>query len=625
MSITNQEIRNFYFQINISPNIVYNVIKALNTPSKDNASLRIYYFINENDELILNNQIINPEKYNDLLFYEILIIKIDFIKNKSKMIMIYNNEKKEYKIKIWASKIEKPEIKIEYNKIIKKLCDKKIENNILKNILKLTPDKYTIYYFPSSVTIFEKELVFIYILIFTTNEKSKFQNFKQIKDLISYSKSFLIPKINDLLLKFNTKNIPKRKKSNNFININLNSLINDNKENQTINKTQRNKNNNYISPKSKEIKINYDEERFKKAINKKRKYISKYSLNFMQKPYNKIVFNYSFEKNDNENSINRIKKYQKYFIEQRNPISSIDSYKNKTQKSNNYYIKFPFSQSKRLNNESIDHFPFSLNSKSINNNSINNNSTIPYEKKRPRSIPKKLIHYLSTNNFNFNQYYNDYCNEKEIDKDLFNKYNYSTFDNKNINNKNRRIIYKRKSFSKKKRQESIDSNYYVKNINSSYTPNSNSTFDNTNKNTIFNLDNINNNSNINNSIFLKKYKRNKFLQHNGSMITDNHLIKTYDYMKDYNENNICKIPINKKTTLNINFNKNENKTVKNNIQIIGINIKKGNQTSRNIINKNIRRQLIYKQKSNDKNNLFKTGDNQGKKMNESEEEITLFI
>ena len=634
MSITNQEIRNFYFQINISPNIIYNVIKTFNTPSKDNTSIRIYYFINENDELILNNQISNPDKYSDLLFYEIFIIKIDFIKNKSKMIMIYNNEKKEYKIKIWASKIEKPEIKIEYNKIIKKLCDKKTGNIILKNLLKLTPDKYTIYYFPSSVTIYEKELVFIYILIFTTNEKSKFQNFKQIKDLICYSKSFLIPKINDLLMKFKTKNIQKRKKSNNTIKIHFSSLINDNKENQVINKTERNKSNNYISPKSKEIKITYDEERFKKAMDKKSKFISKYSLNFMKKPYNKIVFNYSFEKNDNENSLNRIKKYQKSLIEQRNPITSIDSYKKKTQTQKAYnYINFPFNQFKRLNNESIDNFPFSLNSKSINNNSINNNSInnnstiIPYEKKRPSSIPKKLIRYLSSNNFN--QCYYNYCNEKDIDKDLFNKYTYSTFENKSLNNKskNRRLIYKRKSFSKKKSQESIDSKYFVRNLNCSNTPNSNSTYDNTNKNTIFNLDNINNtNINTNKSIFLNTNKRNKFLHHNGSMISDTHLIKTYDYMKDYNEkNNIGKIPINKKTTLNLNLNKNENKSFKNNIQIIGININRGNQTSRNIINKNIRKQLIYKQKSKDKNNLFRTGENNMKKMNESEEEITLFI
>ena len=97
-------------------------------------------------------------------------------------------------------------------------------------------------------------------------------------------------------------------------------------------------------------------------------------------------------------------------------------------------------------------------------------------------------------------------------------------------------------------------------------------------------------------------------------------------MKDYNEkNNIGKIPINKKTTLNLNLNKNENKSFKTNIQIIGININRGNQTSRNIININIRKQLIYKQKSKDKNNLFRTGENNMKKMNESEEEITLFI
>ena len=37
------------------------------------------------------------------------------------MIIIYNNENKEYNIKIWASKLEKTSIKDEYNKIIKKL------------------------------------------------------------------------------------------------------------------------------------------------------------------------------------------------------------------------------------------------------------------------------------------------------------------------------------------------------------------------------------------------------------------------------------------------------------------------------------------------------------------------
>ena len=125
MSITQIEIRNFNSQINISPNIIYNAIQTLSSPSKNNTSVRIYYYINENDETILNIPNEDQDKYNTFLFYEIIILKIDFVKNKSKMIMIYNNERKQYKIKIWASKLEKLDIKIEYNNIIKKICEKK--------------------------------------------------------------------------------------------------------------------------------------------------------------------------------------------------------------------------------------------------------------------------------------------------------------------------------------------------------------------------------------------------------------------------------------------------------------------------------------------------------------------
>ena len=273
MFITQKEIQNFNSQVNISPNIVFNVIQSLSDPSKSNNSIRINYIINENDEILFNiNKEDKEEKFISSLFYEIFIIKIDFIRNKSKMIMIYNNENKEYKIKIWASKLEKLEIKNEYNKIIKKLCEKKTGNNILKNLLQLKPDKYTIYYFPTSVSLFEKELVFIYILILTQNEKSKFQNFKQIKDLISYSKSFLIPKINDLLY-IQNKNKTLLYDSNTFIKTNNNNdyklFHNDNKENIIINHIS--KGINYISPKNKEIKINFNVEKFKKILRKKRK------------------------------------------------------------------------------------------------------------------------------------------------------------------------------------------------------------------------------------------------------------------------------------------------------------------------------------------------------------------
>ncbi len=83
------------------------------------------------------------------------------------MIMIYNNEKKEYKIKIWASKLEKLDIKNEYNKIIKIICEKKIGNNILKNLFKLNPDKYTIL-FSSKCNFVRKRIIFyIYYNFYT--------------------------------------------------------------------------------------------------------------------------------------------------------------------------------------------------------------------------------------------------------------------------------------------------------------------------------------------------------------------------------------------------------------------------------------------------------------------------
>ena len=623
MSITQIEIRNFNSQINISPNIIYNAIQSLSAPSKNNTSVRIYYYINENDEIILNIPNEDQDKYNTFLFYEIIILKIDFLKNKSKMIMIYNNERKQYKIKIWASKLEKLDIKIEYNNIIKKICEKKKGNNILKNILKLIPDKYTIYYFPLTVTLFEKELVFIYILIFTRNEKSKFQNFKQIKDLILYSKSLLIPKIYNLLLKYKNNNSKVKRKSNNNINnkiknnnmnmnINMNYGFNENKENILGNKMKKKRSNNYISPKNEEILINFDKERFRKIMNK-RINSSKQKLNFMQKPYNKIVFNYSFEKNDNEISLNRIKQYQKSFIEERKPIDTIiiDTHPNRSSKVNNY-MKFPINQLKKLTRENNTNLPFSISSK---NNNKNNNNNIPYEKKRPSSIPKKIIHYLSTNNFNIQ--YRNYCNEKE--KFLNNKYDTNTFDNKNIlNNKNKKIIYKRKSFTKRRSKNALDS-YFLKNSHSNNIfENNNSTFDNIDIDTTFSMDR--------NSIISSKIKKSRSILYNGSMMSLNPLIKTYGCIKDINEkhniSNMSKIPINKKTTLSINFNNCVKQNSKNDFHL---NIIDGNKTSRNIINKRISKDLIYKTKNMEKNRLNRTGNTDKPKKNDSEEEITLFI
>ena len=614
MPITQQEITNFISQINISPNIIDYSLQTLCESSKDNSSVRIYYYINENDEIIMQNE--EPEKYNDFLFYEIIIIKIDFVKNKSKMIMIYNNEKKQYKIKIWASKLEKLDIKAEYNKIVKKICEKKTGNNILKNVLKLIPDKYTIYYFPLTVSLFEKELVFLYILIFTINEKSKFQNFKQIKDLVLYSKTLLIPKIYNILLKYKNNNLKTIKNSNKSTNTNtinsiknnnkINYILNDNKENIFVKKNQKQRNNDYMSPNNKEIHINFDKKKLKRIISKKIKKYSKRKVNYMKKPYNKIIFNYSFEKNDNEINFNRIKHYQKSFIEQRKPISTIiiDTYKNKTSKVNNF-MKFPINKLKKLNNGNL---LFSLASR---NNKNDNNSSLPYEKKRPSSIPRKINHYLSTNNFNI-QYRNHY-NENE--SGLNEQYNYSTFDKKCLINKNKNIIYKKKSFTKKRNQNTIDS-YFYKNINSNnILENNNSTYDNLDIDTIFSMDR--------NSFILNKNKKNKSIFHNGPIVSMNPLIKTYGCIKDINEkHNIAKIPINKKTTLSINFNKYVNQSPKNDFNLF---INEGSKTSRNIMNKKIRKKIIYKNKNNEKNILNKTGDSNRQKMNDSEEEITLFI
>ena len=601
MSFTLQEIKNFNSEINISPNIILNIIKALNN-TKNNSSIRIYYLIKDNDQIFFNSENEHEEKFFNCLFYEIFIIKIDFIRNKSKMIMIYNNEKKEYKIKIWASKLEKEDIKNEYNKIIKKICDKKNGNNILKNLLKLKPDKYTIYYFPYTVTLFEKELVFIYILIITQNEKSKFQNFKQIKDLILYSKSYLIPKINEILFKTNKKTLKIYKSKNNCKNIN-----NDNKENVLINNNnniQRKINKKMISPKSKVIQINYNTEKFKKIINRNSNYCKK-SINFMKKPYNKIVFNYSFEKNDNEMSINRHKDMRKSFIEPRTPATNVLINSYKSDKSYNCFDSFPINKYRNINHENINetffrNLPFSITSKNNNNNNTHNN-TIPYEKKRPSSIPRKIMHYFSSNHFISD--YNSSCiekdKEKEIDLNNNYKYNFITFDNKS--NKNKKIIYKRKSYSKQKTQESIDSNsnYIYKKINS---------IDSTKREKIF--------KKKTNSITLKKYRRNNRIAHNGSMKSLNSLIKTYSIIKDVNEkNNISKIPINKKTTFNINYNNLMNKKKQ---------INNGNKTSRNIANK-LRNQLIYKEKKLVIKKLNRTRDNCFPKINDSEEEISLFI
>lgn len=111
--ISHKEIQNYYSNINISPNIIHNILCSLNKAYKNNSAIRINYIINEKDVILLLNQDERIDKYYSFIFYEFFIIKIDFIRKTSKMIMIYNNENKEYNIRIWVLELEKLEIKDE--------------------------------------------------------------------------------------------------------------------------------------------------------------------------------------------------------------------------------------------------------------------------------------------------------------------------------------------------------------------------------------------------------------------------------------------------------------------------------------------------------------------------------
>jgi len=594
MSISLKEIQNYHSQIDISPNIIYNVIESLSNPSKSKSSIRINYLINENDEILFINHDENIEKYYTFLFYEVFIIKLDFERKKSKMIMIYNNENKEYNIKIWVSKIEKPEIKDEYNKIIKKICSKKNNNKIIRNLLRLKPDKYTIYYFPLNVPLFDKELVFIYIYVITQNEKAKFQNFKQVNDLISYSKSFLIPKIDDLLLKYEDKSHKSISNQNtkNFFKI----IINDNKENIIFNKLNRN--NNYISPKNEDILINYNSEIFKKKDNRKKKNNSKKSINYIRKPYNKIVFNYSFEKSINDKDNNKIKKQRQSYIETKNKISSIVIDTNRNSLKNNNYINFSLNKIKKLTNKKNNMNNQSINALSFSMQNNNYNCNYPYEKKRPSSIPKKVEHYLSTRSYNIK-------NNNENDLDINNQNNCVTFNNNSISYNTNKFLYRKKTMSKNKSKDNINlnSNFFIEKMK---LRNNNSIYENNDVDSIYKRKNY--------SITLNKNRKIKNSMYDGSMLSINQLSKRYKNINNNNDdnNNISIIEIKKKSTLNINHDP----------QMINkLNMNDGNKTSRNIMNKKMRRQLI---KYNIRN-LNKTGDNLLKKLNDNEGEISLFL
>ena len=593
MSISLKEIQNYHSQIDISPNIIYNVIESLSNPSKSKSSIRINYLINENDEILFINHDENIEKYYSFLFYEVFIIKLDFEKKKSKMIMIYNNENKEYNIKIWVSKIEKQEIKDEYNKIIKKICSKKNYNKIIRNLLKLKPDKYTIYYFPLNVPLFDKELVFIYIYVITQNEKAKFQNFKQVNDLITYSKSFLIPKIDDLLLKYENKNhkIISAQNTKNFFKI----MMNDNKENIILNKMNRNSN--YLSPRNEDILINYNSEIFKNKVTRKKKNNSKKNINYIRKTYNKIIFNYSFEKNANNKNNNKIKKKRQSCIETKNKISSIIIDTNRNSLKSNNFINFSLNKIQKLTNKNKNMNNQSINGLSFSMSNNNYNYNYPYEKKRPSSIPKKVVHYLSTINYNIKK-------NNENDLDINNQNNFVTFNHNSISYNNNQLLYRKKTMSKNKSKDNIDlnSNFFIEKMK---LKNNYSIYENNDTDSIYKRKNYN--------ITLNKNRKIKNSMYDGSMLSINQLSKRYKNKNDNNDdNNISIIEIKKKSTLKINRDQQTSNK---------LNINDVNKTSRNSMNKKMRRQLI---KYNIKN-LNKTGDNLLKKLNDNEGEISLFL
>ena len=615
MFISHKEIQNFYSKINISQNIIHNILCSLNKTSKNNSAIRINYIINEKDEIILHNQDERIDKYYSFIFYEIFIIKIDFIRNTSKMIMIYNNENKEYNIKIWVSKLEKLEIKDEYNKIVKKMCSKKNINNILKNILKLRPDKYTIYYFPSSISLFEKELVFIYIFIITQNDKSKFQNFRQVKDLISNAKLYLIPKINEFLYKYENENENEKINGNESYKYQNNDIFkliyNDNKENILIDNIL--KNNNIISPKNKKIVINFNDERFNKIMNKNKKNNTKKSIDYMKKPYNKILFNYSFERNSNDKNI-KIKNQRKSFIEPRKKEKGtfIDSYISKDEK--NYFNNLPLNIYTKINDINTNNdlvinngLSFSLSSK--------NNYSLPYEKKRPSSIPKKIMEDMSNSIYNMKYQFakKDFIN----DNGSTNKF---CIYKKNKSYKNKTMLYKKKAFSKKNSEKRVDLNSYIKNKNYRNDFNiSNSTYNNMDNEAFFNK--------VNYSITTNKYRKSNYKNYNDTMQSFNYATSTFEISDNKEENNLSNITINKKAIINIKSNNFLRKASKNN-QINKFYINKGNKTSRNIINERIKKKLIsYKQGLNnlDKKALNRTRENEMQKMSENEEEISLFL
>ena len=112
-------------------------------------------------------------------------------------------------------------------------------------------------------------------------------------------------------------------------------------------------------------------------MNKNKRNNPKKNIHYMKKPYNKIIFNYSFEKNSNDKNT-KIKNQRKFF-NKKGKINGpfIESYFSKDE--NNNYDDFLLSIYIKLNDISTNNEPIS-NGLSFSLSSMKNHS-LPYEKR----------------------------------------------------------------------------------------------------------------------------------------------------------------------------------------------------------------------------------------------------
>ena len=405
MLITDKEIENYEKGIIISPNVLFATIhKTLeiyenssneySIPKKN--YIRLYYVINYNNEIICDNTKEIMDKYIPLFFYEVFIIKIDYQQKIAKMIMLYNNDSKEYRKILWISKREKIDIKNEYIQILLSIINNhRTKSNIIKNIMKLKSTKLNIFYFPININVYDMELVFIYIILLTPKEKAKICNFKYIKDFINYAKTFSIPKINHILSLINNN----ENKENNFSQTNCydyNTNVND-----------------YYQPKN---KLGYNNIPY----NKKRLYGNSFSREKQEKCMNVFNKKLSFKNIDNnslwyETNTNENSNFFTY------SVNNLLDANNFNKKSNN--LSYSSKRIKPLIYDSDkDNTLFENNLQYLNESHSNNSTYISkaYSKKRPTSNPitnrnfKKNTHSFLVENynqdsFNINNTYNNNC------------------------------------------------------------------------------------------------------------------------------------------------------------------------------------------------------------------------